>query len=301
MEMTERKKRRKWTDHILILYLTVVLLIIFGQLLGGFMLVPFGMVTDPVLGNVLSYGSFIGIWIVTLLWMFVFRKNRPILKAVGTKASGNCLKLLLLGFVLGFAMNGICVLTAWLHGDIKLYFDSFRPLGLLAVFAAVFVQSSAEELVCRGFLYQRLLRGYGKPAVAIVGNALLFALLHLMNEGVTPLSLLNIAVVGVLFSFLVYYLDSLWCAMAAHAAWNFTQNIVFGLPNSGMVSTFSVWKLDAASAVDSFAYDVGFGIEGTVISVAVLTAVAAGLYFWGRKHGVKPLDVWAQEAAAESK
>lgn len=43
------------------------------------------------------------------------------------------------------------------------------------IFLTVFVQSSAEELLCRGFLYQRLRRSYKHPAVAIVGNSALFA------------------------------------------------------------------------------------------------------------------------------
>ncbi len=34
--------------------------------------------------------------------------------------------------------------------------------------------------------------------------------------------------------------------MGVHMAWNYTQNIIFGLPNSGIVSGFSLFKLDAA-------------------------------------------------------
>ena len=151
------------------------------------------------------------------------------------------------------------------------------------MFLTVFVQSSAEELLCRGFLYQRLRRSYKHPAVAIVGNSALFAALHLFNEGVTVLSIINILVVGILFSFMVYYMDSIWCAMAAHAAWNFTQNIIFGLPNSGITVPFSVFKLDASTARNSFAYNIGFGIEGTIFADLVLILGCVLLFMWGRK------------------
>ena len=121
---------------------------------------------------------------------------------------------------------------------------------------------------------------------------MLFALLHLGNEGVTFLSVLNIFVVGVLFSLMVYYMDSLWCAMAVHAAWNFIQNIILGLPNSGIVVPYSIFKLEASTANNSFAYSVGFGIEGTLFADVVLILACVGIYLWGRKFGKKPCEVW---------
>lgn len=293
-EILEEKKgtKRRFSDRIVSVYLITVLLILLGQVLGSFLqFIPFMISTDAAV-TATMYFSFIGIWILTLVYIRFTKKNRPILKVIGTGAVGNNWKNFLLGIAIGFGLNGICILAAWLHKDISLYYDSFQPVSFVIIFIAVFVQSSAEELVCRGFLYQRLRRSYKNPAVAIVGNSLLFALLHLFNDGVTALSLLNIFVVGLLFSFMVYYMDSLWCAMAAHAAWNFTQNIIFGLPNSGMISPYSVFRLDASAAKDSFAYNVGFGIEGTVIADAVLILACVCIWLWGRKYAKKPCDVW---------
>ena len=70
--------------------------------------------------------------------------------------------------------------------------------------------------------------------------------------------------------------------MAAHGAWNFTQNIIFGLPNSGITVPFSVFKLDASTARNSFAYNVGFGIEGTLVADIVLILACVIMYLWGR-------------------
>lgn len=125
------------------------------------------------------YVIFWGIWAVALFWIGIRKRNRPILQAVGTKPQGNNWKYLLFGLVLGFALNGFCILIAWLHHDIVLTYDAIHPLWFVVVFLTVFIQSSAEELLCRGFLYQKLRRSYKNPVVAIVGNALLFALLHL--------------------------------------------------------------------------------------------------------------------------
>ncbi len=294
MEESRKKSqtKRKFSDNILVLYFLSVLLIILGQFLGMLLgIFPFMTDTEAAV-TAAMYLSFIGIWTLTLLYLRFTKKNRPILQAVGRNATGNNWKNLLLGTALGFGLNGICILAAWLNKDISLYYDSFRPVSFVIIFIAVFVQSSAEELVCRGFLYQRLRRSYQNPAVAIIGNSMLFALLHLTNEGVTILSVLNIFIVGILFSFIVCYMDSLWCAMAMHASWNFTQNILFGLPNSGIVSPYSVFRLDTAAARDSFAYNVGFGIEGTLFADMVLVLACICMYLWGRKTGRKPVSVW---------
>lgn len=284
--------KKSLSDNILVLYFLSALLIILGQFMGMLLgIFPFMTDTEAAV-TAAMYLSFIGIWTLTLLYLRFTKKNRPILQAVGRNAAGNNWKNLLLGTALGFGLNGICILAAWINKDISLYYDSFRPVSFVIIFIAVFVQSSAEELVCRGFLYQRLRRSYQNPAVAIIGNSMLFALLHLTNEGVTILSVLNIFIVGILFSFIVCYMDSLWCAMAMHASWNFTQNILFGLPNSGIVSPYSVFRLDTAAARDSFAYNVGFGIEGTLFADMVLVLACICMYLWGRKTGRKPVSVW---------
>lgn len=300
-ETTEKKKnakgkeilgKRKLSDNVLILYLLVLGIILLGQIVGSLLqFIPFMVSTDFSI-TVTMYLTFIGVWIVAILYMRFTKKNRLILKIIGKGATGNTWINFLIGIGMGFGLNGICILAAWLHKDIVLYYDSFQPIYFIIIFIAVFVQSSAEEFICRGFLYQRLIRSYKSPVVAIIGNSLLFALMHLFNEGVTALSVLNIFVVGILFSFMVYYMDSIWCAMAVHTAWNFTQNIIFGLPNSGMVSPYSIFRLDAATANNSFAYNVGFGIEGTLLADVVLILACIGMYLWGRKYGKKQYDVW---------
>lgn len=286
--------KRKLSDTLPVLYLITIVLLLLGQFLGSFFqFIEFKTDSDVVKTGAM-YFEFIGIWIVAILYMRFTEKNRPILKAIGCEVKGNNWKNLLIGIVIGFGLNGICILAAWLNKDISIYYNSFQPFYFLILFIAVFVQSSAEELICRGFLYQRLRRSYKSPAVAIIGNSLLFALLHLLNDGITVLSLLNIFLVGILLSLMVYYMDSIWCPMAVHAAWNFTQNIIFGLPNSGMIAPYSIFKLDASTAKNSFAYNVGFGIEGTLFADIVYILACVCIYLWGRKYGRKPYGVWEE-------
>lgn len=291
---TEVKQGRKIAlfDNLIWLYIETIGLMIGGQFLGQFLISLITALLSEAIPDIYgipewitasSYIYFIGIWILGLVCIGCSKKHRDILKELWTKPSGNKISMLVLGLVIGFGLNGICILIAYLNHDIALTFDAFHPVSLLLIFLCVFVQSAAEEFLCRGFLYQRLRKRYRNPLVAIIGSSLLFAIGHLFNEGVTVLAVMNIVLVGILFAMMVYYLDSIWCAFAVHAAWNFTQNIIFGLPNSGIVVPYSVWKLDAGSARDSFAYNVGFGIEGTIAANAVLLLACIVLFVYGQK------------------
>ena len=265
----------RWYDEaILVMLLATFMMIICGQIMGGLVEVPFThLIQNDSTGywsTFFMYFGFIGTWIVFMIEFLIVKKDRPILKTLWTAPKGNNIKYLGLGFLIGFVLNIICAIVAVLNKDISLHYDSFNFIKLLLLFIAVFIQSSAEEMVCRGFIFQRLRRGYRHPAVAIILNSLLFTSMHLFNPGASVISMTVVLAAGLLFSLMVYYMDSIWCAMAAHTAWNFTQNLILGLPNSGMVSPVSVFKLDAATAKSSFAYSVEFGLEGSITAIAVM-------------------------------
>lgn len=312
-----QKPAKKWYENVIFYVLVAIGLMEIGSTIGGILAaIPVGITIfsrtavseeaiqnmlingiplDPLSETILDYLPFIGIWGACLLW-FLKKNNRPLYRSFKGYCTGNTVTMLLLGFGIGAGMNGVCILVAYLHGDIHLSWDSFQFLPLLSILLCVFIQSSAEELVCRGYLYQKLLYRYHKPIVAIIGNSLLFSLLHILNPGVNILGLMDIFVSGLLFSLMVYYLDSLWCAFAAHTAWNFTQNIVFGLPNSGMIVPFSMFKLDVNTVSDSFAYNTTFGVEGTTLAIVVEVVVCVILCMWGQKHHKTPADIWADSA-----
>ena len=261
-----------------------------------------------------DYFGFIGIWVCFILVICLFKGNRPMLKAAkycsprlkkdsdgavignGNRA-GNNLVGLLIGLALGFGCNGFCILMSSLLGDIHLEYSGFKPLPFIVFFICVFIQSAAEEITDRWYLYQKLRRRYKAPWIAIVVNSIVFSGMHLFNPGIGVLPVIQIFVVGAIFSMLVYYYNGLWIACAFHAAWNFTQSIIFGLPNSGIVSAYSVFKLDAASATDGLFYNVNFGVEGSIGAVVLLIAVAVFIFLKNRGRG-EHTDVWAENDRA---
>ena len=293
-----------WTDIFVIAAMLSVLLILFGDLLSLILnrwVIPANQIGMNLLGDadsvefLLQYFNFYGIWIVFMLVILLFKSNWPMWKAFLYNGHGNNLKAIPAGILLGFGMNGCCSVMSVIMGDIKLSFNGFDPKLFFIFLFCVLIQSGAEEIIDRCYLYQKLRRRYRWPAIAVLVNALVFMALHMGNPGVTNLGLLQVFLIGVLFSLIVYYWDSLWTVIWAHTAWNFSQSIVFGLPNSGIVSKYSVFKLEAASARDGIFYNTSFGVEGSMganvmIAAAIVIVLVYGLV---TKRGEK-MDHWAE-------
>ena len=253
-----------------------------------------GLFSSDIWNTAILYLAFFGVWIMFFL-NALLKKNRPLLKAYGTGLRGNRIPELLMGILVGFLMNGVLILFAIMHGDIHLYFDRFSIGAILFLFVSVFIQSAAEEIMCRGFIYHRILRTYrGQYLAAALINGIFFGLIHITNNGATPIAIIDIMICGIEYSALVYYFDSVWMAMGMHAGWNFTQSILAGLPNSGNVFPYSIFRLDAATATNSFFYDVGFGVEGTIPSIIIELVVLVLIIVIGRKMKRQSTDIWAE-------
>lgn len=188
--------------------------------------------------------------------------------------------MLILGFLTGFVLNGFCATVAILHGDIKLTFYKFEIVNLILLFIVVFIQSSSEELIFRGFIYQRLKNRYKNTEFAIIINSILFALLHLGNNGISAFGFIDILLSGVFFGLMFCAFDSIWLVMACHTTWNFTQNILLGLPNSGTISKYSLFMMDVNSAKSSFAFDKNFGLEGAALSIILMFTGCMIMYIY---------------------
>lgn len=263
------------------------------------------------------YTSTIGAAIILAVLLYVFKNNRPILRSflpdgnrkyqtiksedqvtyVGsqkewqkvalekTKAD-NRLSKLGYGLLLGFLTNFACILCALIHGDIKLIFDFSANQIPLLIYAllAVFIQSSSEELWCRGYMYEKINVHYPLWVAAVV-NGVFFGLIHMFNPGVSVLAIADIIVCGIAYSLLRWYSGSIWTCMGIHTAWNFTQNFLFGLPNSGLVSEMSVFHLDAFVDNGSWIYDYSFGVEGGVPAVLVDLLLAVVILILAKRDG----------------
>jgi hypothetical protein len=102
-----------------------------------------------------------------------------------------------------------------------------------AVLGVIIFGALAEELMFRGYPFQRLIEGIG-PTGAIVVFSMLFGVVHLSNPGATAWGLVNTIAIGILLSVAYLRTGALWMPWGFHLAWNSTLGLLLGLPVSGL-------------------------------------------------------------------
>ena len=205
--------------------------------------------------------------------MFFVKENRPYLIGPITKTKpAKGIITFIIGLAAGFALNSICVMVARANGNITITHASNVNIGLF-IFAAVavFIQATTEELQSRGMAFE-MMSEVAPTWLSAVLSGIFFACLHLVNNGITVVSFLSITAVGICYSIIYYFTGSIWLPAGMHMAWNFTQDFIYGLPDSGNPSGMSIMNSTAVSG--GWAYSTDFGVEGGYMAIIVHVALA---------------------------
>jgi hypothetical protein len=168
--------------------------------------------------------------------------------------------------------------------------------GMLAALVGVaMVPAFTEELLFRGILF-RWIEEFAGSWVALGLTSALFGLAHILNPGATWFSSLAIAVEAGLLLGAVYMLTrSLWMPIGLHAAWNFVEGPVFGVPVSGGPASGAI----RASITGPQLLSGGpFGLEGSVIAVVVATSAGVWFLRLAIKRGELVRPSWGRHRAA---
>jgi len=136
----------------------------------------------------------------------------------------------LTGLLTGTTMFSAALLIALICGTVT--YDGFvlegRVFPLLSFLAFFMVQGMAEEVLTRGY-FMVSVASRGSILLAVLANSVLFALLHVFNDGIGILPMINIVLFGVFASIYLLKTNSIWGVSAVHTSWNFVQGNVFGI------------------------------------------------------------------------
>jgi membrane protease YdiL (CAAX protease family) len=196
-----------------------------------------------------------------------------------------------LGIAAGFGIFSVVVGLAALAGVYRIFgCCSTSELAMDLVTIAI-MPAFMEELLFRGILF-RWIEEFGGSWAALAITSALFGLAHIMNPNATWFSSFAIAVeAGVLLGGAYMLTRSLWMPMGLHAAWNFTQGFIFDVPVSGIDQQGLVEaKLSGPELLSGGT----FGLEASVIAVAVATAAGVGLVWLSVKHGQLMQPWWVR-------
>jgi CAAX protease family protein len=163
----------------------------------------------------------------------------------------------------GFSLGGVVLDAAAAIRYAVLYLLAFLLVGFF------------EEATFRGYMQATLAQeiGFWPAALAL---SIWFGLLHVDNLGEAKAGLLLAGCFGLLAAFSLRRTGSIWFAIGMHAAWDWGESFVYGVPNSGVPAA---GRLTAASLHGPVWLTGGsVGPEGSALVFAVIGLGALGLH-----------------------
>ena len=255
----------------------------FGIGIGSIIAEGFFMVAIIMVKAIISGGSFslngqaetiiqLAVTVVPIILLVIYVKfvEKRSLHSMGF-VKEHAVTDYLLGMIIAFAMFSACVGLCVASGAMTFggYVLNGKYLTLALLFLGFIVQGASEETVCRGFM----MTSFGSKGGAFAGmlfNSLVFGSLHLLNSGLTALSMVNLILFGVFMSFLVLKLNSIWMACAIHTVWNFVQGNFYGIFVSGFNFGTSVFRFNSVEGKELMNGG-AFGMEGGLATTIILT------------------------------
>ena len=145
---------------------------------------------------------------------------------------------------------------------------SFKPV-IIVIIIGIIIQSASEEIMMRGY-FMNAVAAKSSIIIAIILNSVIFMFLHVVNPGVTVLSLVNILIYGVIFSLLCLVTDNIWVVCGMHFSWNAALGCLFGSNISG-INTPTIFRFVLSG--EDYITGGNFGIEGSIITTFIGVAI----------------------------
>jgi membrane protease YdiL (CAAX protease family) len=226
-----------------------------------------------------------GMWLAPLPAAFLIlvtfaclRMRREPWAAVGLRPDPGWARQALAGAMLGSVLILLVAGLMAAAGGVRFALDPARSVDALGAAAWTFLWVAVmEEILFRGFVFQRMVDGIG-PRPALLAMAALFALAHWGNPGMDgPIFAWATidTVLGALLLGLAYLRTGrLALPIGIHFGWNWAQGALLGFDVSGFDQ--AGWWLPTLSDKPSWLTGGAFGPEASVCSVLVDT-LAVGL------------------------
>ena len=180
------------------------------------------------------------------------------------------LMMLLIAVLRGYSFGGLAIVGA----DVARYAANWAGTFLLV---GIF-----EEFFFRGYLQFTLASAtHFWPAATAL--SLLFGAVHLANPGEGPVGAASVFVIGMFLCFTLRRTGNLWFAIGWHAAFDFGETYIYGVPDSGFVARGHL----IAASIHGPRWITG-GSVGPEGSVAAFATVALAFLIFDRIYRAQP-------------
>ena len=251
---------------------------------------PMGPPRGP-LGFFLMLVSFSALGLAIASWIRWVEKRS--LASAGLCGDGG-LKKFLIGLAVGIAMMGGIVTAIAVSGGYRVAglapaFASPAALGWIALLLAGFaVQASVEEFVFRGWLFSTIMRRWNMTAAFILSSAA-FTVVHLSPRA-TPLALVMTFIFAIFACAWVRRSNSIWGVMGWHVGWNWFGGTGFDVPITGLDTGLPALVVKLVPVGPAWLNGAGEGPEGSIFTIALLTAASLALLLLKSRRGGNGID-----------
>ena len=206
-----------------------------------------------------------------------------------------------IGAALGWGIIVLAVLPMALTGALHVHLST-APRAFWLVFlnlATLAVAALAEEVAFRGYPFRSLIDAIG-PTGATIIMAVLFGVIHMLNNDATWISVFITMLAGILLSLGWLRTHGLWLPWGLHFAWNASMGVLFGLPVSGITDFSSVIRTRAIGPL----WLTG-GYYGPEAALFTMVAITVGIvvlvrltrdYAWNYTHAPIVAGGYAMDA-----
>lgn len=269
------KAKSRFNLNFILSPITALVLMAVAETVGYFAFMPlfFIFIDNAFVTLSLELLAFSFISLAIILWARFVEKS-PWLGLGMTKKGA--FKDFILGWGIGAAMLITCVLLMWGFGAIQVTSFQFSAnlVGeFLILVLAWSIQGTTEELLTRGWMFSSLAAKHNIP-VGILVSSLFFSFLHLGNDGISLIPLLDLTLFAILACLVMLKTGNLWVIGGLHAAWNCFQGNVFAFPVSGTQAGQAFIAVETSGP--DWLSGGAFGVEGSVISLLI----QAGMITW---------------------
>ncbi|MBK9602758.1 MAG: CPBP family intramembrane metalloprotease [Anaerolineales bacterium] len=226
--------------------------------------------------------------IVIASWICQLLRRKSLTELLG-KFNMRWLKEFCLGGLTGAALMLVPALIMWFLGWVHW---QWNPIGFSTLMSIVLLfvgVAAAEELLFRGFIFQRLIAGLGQwPAQLILAGY--FLLTHLNNPGMTGdvkiLASINIFIASLMFGVAFIRTKSLAMPLGLHFMANLTQGGVLGFGVSG--TDQSGLLKPVFNEVPEWLTGGQFGLEASVLGLVCVVITFILIQRWDIPKGIDP-------------
>lgn len=196
------------------------------------------------------------------------RQQNPV-RAMGLARRAGTGREFALGAAIGWAGMAVCTLIIAVFGGLVIFFyTNWRQFAEIPLdLAILLIAALAEEVAFRGYPFQRLIEATG-PLFATLFLSILYALIHITNNGASPASFIVAMLAGWVLSIAYLRTRALWMSWGIHFAWIASMTVLFGLPLVGLTRFSPVISSTALGPIWLTGLD--YGPEGSAIAIAMM-------------------------------